>query len=199
MTWAKFGVEFFDQLADAGLSDAAVRTHTEALHYLYRLEDMDMRIAKHLVRRFAGSAEWEQATKDLVAAKLWRDDGDAFVVEHHAEVFRSSLAVQLKHRDTERERQRRKRARDGADVGPNVGSNVGATQTDRHTDIQTPLREATNEDVVDDASACPTWGCSQPEGHEGRCDQNPKAGEECQVCHHSVTSIGHLENCERSS
>ncbi|GAA3089577.1 hypothetical protein JOF29_007916 [Kribbella aluminosa] len=142
MTWAKYGVEFFDQCADFGLSDAAVRTHTEALHYLYRLEDMEMRILKHLVRRFAGSADWEQAAKDLVAHGFWRDEGDAYVVEHHGDVFRQSLFVQLKHRDDERERQRRKRAKDERDVAannqPNVGTNVTPTQTDRHTDIQTP-------------------------------------------------------------
>ena len=137
MTWAKYGVEFFDQCADFGLSDAAVRTHTEALHYLYRLELMEMRIAKHLVRRFAGSADWEQATKDLVAIGFWRDDGDAYVVEHHGDVFRQSLFAQLKHRGDERNRQRRKRAKDERDVGPNVGANVTPTQTDRHTDIQT--------------------------------------------------------------
>lgn len=142
MTWAKYGVEFFDQCADFGLTDAAVRTHTEALHYLYRLEVMEMRVAKHLVRRFAGSADWEQATKDLVAIGFWRDDGDAYVVEHHGDVFRQSLAAQLMHRSAERERQRRKRAKDERDVGTNVGTdvgtNVGETQTDRHTDLQTP-------------------------------------------------------------
>lgn len=154
MTWAKFGVEFFDQCAEAGLSDAATRTHAEALHYLYRLEDMEMRILKHLVRRFAGSTEWEQAVKDLIGAKFWRDDGDAYVIEHHGNVFRSSLATQLKHRNDERERARRKRAKEedpkriasvGTNVGTNrrnVGPNVGATQTDRHTDLQTAPTEA---------------------------------------------------------
>ncbi|TDW87270.1 hypothetical protein EV137_5343 [Kribbella pratensis] len=164
MTWAKYGVEFFDQCADFGLSDAAVRTHTEALHYLYRLEEMEMRIAKHLLRRFAGSADWEQAAKDLVAHGFWRDEGDAYVVEHHGDVFRSSLATQLKHRDTERERQRRKRAKDERDVatnnGPNVATNdqpnVRPTQTDRHTDLQTPSTEARSVDCA---------ACHRPHGN----------------------------------
>lgn len=146
MTWAKYGVEFYDQCADVGLSDAAVRTHSEALHYLYRTETADMRIRKHLVRRFAGSDQWEVAARDLVAIGFWRDDGDAWLVEHHGNVFRESLAAQLKHRETERERQRRKRRSSVADlppdvgpnedanVGPNVGPNVRATQTDRQTD-----------------------------------------------------------------
>lgn len=145
MTWCKLGVEFFDQCADMGLSDAAVRTHVEALHYLYRAESDEMRIGKHLVRRFAGSDQWEIAVKDLAAAGFWRDDGDAWVVEHHGDVFRSSLAAQLKHRENERDRQRRKRRGDnkppadlpelvGTNTDANVGTNVRATQTDRQTD-----------------------------------------------------------------
>jgi hypothetical protein len=164
MTWAKYGVEFFDQCADFGLTDAAVRTHTEALHYLYRLEDMEMRIAKHLLRRFAGSPDWEQAAKDLVACGFWRDEGDAYVVEHHGDVFRQSLFVQLKHRGDERERQRRKRAKEERDVatnnhpnvGPNDHPNVTPTQTDRHTDLQTPSTDARTNDCAK---------CHQPHGN----------------------------------
>src|SRR5918998_2982553 len=74
MTWCKFGTEFFDDLANAGLSDAAVRTHAEAISWIYRVEQTDLRIPKHLVRRFAGSEAWEVAVKDLVAAEFWRDD-----------------------------------------------------------------------------------------------------------------------------
>ncbi|MGH3482282.1 MAG: hypothetical protein ACRDPQ_03520 [Nocardioidaceae bacterium] len=126
MTYSKLGSEFFDECADAGLSDAAVRTHAEAVTWIYRIERTDMRIKKHLVRRFAGSEGAEVAVKDLVAAGFWRDDGDAWVLEHHRDVVAQSLAAQVKHRHQERERMRRKRAKKRADVG----TNVGATQTD---------------------------------------------------------------------
>lgn len=169
MTWAKFGVEFFDQCAESGLSDPAVRTHVEALHYLYRLEAMDMRIAKQRVRRFAGSDQWEIAVKDLVNAEFWLDVGDAYVVEHHADVFRQSLAAQLKHRDSERERQRRKRERDanvGTNTDANVGTNVRATQTDRHTDR---ALEVTEQPVCRDCWAPLMSSESQALGQCGTC------------------------------
>jgi hypothetical protein len=139
MTWAKYGVEFFDELADLDLSDAAVRTHAEAVHYAYRTENADLRIPVRSLRRFAGSSEREVAAKELVAAGLWRCEGDAYVIVHHADVIRQSIAAQQKHRETEKARLRRKRAKDGADVsadvGTNVGANVRATQTDRQTPV----------------------------------------------------------------
>ena len=53
MTWAKFGVEFRDECAEAGLTDAEFRTHAEALMYLYGIESKDLRIQRRrrLVRR----------------------------------------------------------------------------------------------------------------------------------------------------
>jgi len=177
MTWAKYGVEFFDQCAEASLSDAAVRTHAEALHWLFQIEHMDMRIKKHLVRRFAGSADWERAAKDLIAAEFWRDEGDAYVVEHHGDVFRQSLAAQLSKRETERERQRKKRAGAARAVTPNVGTDVGTnvrpTQTDRHTDLQT---DAVTGNEETDALNCPTKSCSSSNlerQHEHRCGGCP--------------------------
>lgn len=128
MTWTKLGVEFFDDCANAGLTDAAARTHAEAIGWLYRIERSDLRIPKHLVRRFAGSDQADTAAKDLVALGFWSDDGDAYVVEHHAEVIRQSMAAQLAHRERERIRQQKKRS-----VGSKVGTNVAATQTDRQT------------------------------------------------------------------
>jgi hypothetical protein len=112
MTYCKLGTEFFDECADAGLSDAAVRTHAEAIIWLYRVEKFDMRIGKHLVRRFAGSDQYEVAIKDLVDAGFWLDDGDAWIVDHHRNIISQSLAAQLTHRAKERDRMRQKRARD---------------------------------------------------------------------------------------
>lgn len=140
MTWQKLGQEFWDECAEADLSNGAVRTHAEAIGWLYRVDSRDLKIPRHLVRRFAGSETWESDVKELLGAGFWREDftGNAFVVKHHAEVVRQSIAAQLHHRKTERDRQREKRAKKGADVGPDVGANtdanVGATQSVRQTD-----------------------------------------------------------------
>ena len=76
MTWAKFGCEFDDEVAHAGLGDAAYRTHSEAIGYVYQIEDMRLRIPKQVVRRFAGSADLEVGIKELVEARFWRDRAD---------------------------------------------------------------------------------------------------------------------------
>lgn len=141
MTWAKFGAEYRDECAEAGLSDAAFRTHSEALMYLYGVESADMRIQRRLVRKWAGSEDYERAISELVARGWWVVDGDGWRVVHHALVFRQSLAAQQKKRDTERNRQRTKRQTRPASVGTNVGTNtaanVGPTQTDRQTEALT--------------------------------------------------------------
>ncbi len=56
MTYQKTGTEFWDECAMVGPTDAAVRTHAEAIGWLYRIESDDLRIPKQLVRRFAGVA-----------------------------------------------------------------------------------------------------------------------------------------------
>lgn len=160
MTWAKYGTEFWDQLADDALSDAAARTHAEGIAWLYGIDRpnlTDLSIPKHLVRRFAGSPEWETGVKELVAAGYWLEAGQNYVVEHHGDVIRGSLAAQRKHREDEKARQRMKRAARKPTVAPNVGTNVSATQTDRHTGT---YRGADSEQTCD---WCKGSGCPQCE------------------------------------
>jgi hypothetical protein len=137
VTWGKRGVEFDSECALAGLSDAAYRTHSEAIGWLYQVEDASCKIPKRLLGRFAGSSDTGAAIGELINAGFWKDAGAAWVVVHHAGVVRQSLAAQLAHREKERNRQRTKRrkvsANVRANVGANVGSNVAAPQTDRQT------------------------------------------------------------------
>lgn len=55
MTWSKYGLEFWDDCANANLSDAAARTHAEAISWVYRMEDTQLRVQKNMIRRFAGA------------------------------------------------------------------------------------------------------------------------------------------------
>src|SRR5829696_2915207 len=147
MMWTKFGTEFSDECAYAGLSDAAFRTHSEALMFLYRIESRDLRIRKHVIKRFAGSGEWPAAVQELVSKRFWREDGGEYVVDHHAVVFRGSVGAQNAKRVRDREAQKTLRAKGksdrkaakaarkvSADVSADVSTDVKATQTDRHTD-----------------------------------------------------------------
>ena len=142
MTWAKFGTEFDDEVAHAGLSDAAYRTHSEAIKYLYGIESADLRIPKHQVRRIAGSPDYETGVKELVGAGFWRETADAYVVVHHAAVIRESLQAQRAQRARNRQAQRAFRQRHPApDQAPEISAYVSAdvsADPDRQTDSFPP-------------------------------------------------------------
>jgi hypothetical protein len=148
MTWVKLGDEFFDECADAGLTDAAVRTHIEGVGFLYRLERENLEVQRRLLRRFAGSADAETAMHELVAVGFWRENRNGWVLVHHAEVVRQSLAAQQAKRDRDKKAQQAKRGRDkeGREhkrkqhVSDVVSADVVATQADRQ-----PALEETSE------------------------------------------------------
>lgn len=140
MTWAKYGTEFFDQLMDMdfpdALSDACMLTHTQALHYLYSVEGMDMTFPKNALRRFATSGNANEAAQALVQAGAWADRGKRYEVKHHDDVFRQSLAAQLGKRVRDKKAQQSARARavdKATDVSADISADVVATQTDRQT------------------------------------------------------------------
>ena len=140
MTWSKFGSEFSNDCAEVGLSDAAYRTHSEAIIYLYCQENFACTLKKSTMRRWSGSDQAGRAAAELVAAGFWRDGKTEWTVVHHADVIRQSLAAQLKKREDDKAYQHKKREEDKArqekkrrNVGNDVGNDVGATHTDRHT------------------------------------------------------------------
>ena len=135
MTWTKLGDEFSDECANTGLSDAAYRTHVEAIAWLYRVERMDLHIPKHLLRRFVGSEDWENAVQVLAALGWWRDRGDHYQVVHHEDVIRQSIAAQQAKRSRDKKAQADKRRRDEAkssSVSDGVSADV-IPDTDRQT------------------------------------------------------------------
>ena len=142
MTWTKLGDEFSDDCANAGLSDAAYRTHVEAIGWLYRVERMDLHIPKHLLRRFVGSEDWEDAVRDLVALDWWRNRDGHYQLVRHEDVVRQSLAAQQSKRSRDKKAQADKRRRDEAAahrVSNPVSVDFSADvipDTDRQTDKQ---------------------------------------------------------------
>ena len=73
MTWTKLGDEFSD--AAAPLSDAAFRTHVEALCWSNR-RLLDLTISKRELKRFAETDNPNAAAKELVTTGWWEDRGD---------------------------------------------------------------------------------------------------------------------------
>jgi hypothetical protein len=137
MTWTKTGVEFPAQCADAGLSDAAYRTHHEMITALYTLDRddvTDLRMSKRQLRRYVECADAETAIKELAAAGFWRDDGEHWVLVHHADVVRTSLYAQRAKLRRDREAQRAHRAKEKG-LSADVSADVSAPeyrQTDSH-------------------------------------------------------------------
>jgi hypothetical protein len=108
MTWQKKGTEFGDDCAEAGLSDAAYRTHDEAIGYIYGQENFALTVKKSTMRRWSGSDRAEQAATELVAKGFWKE---------------------LRKREDDKVRAGKKRR----GVGTDVGGDVVATQTDKQT------------------------------------------------------------------
>jgi hypothetical protein len=144
MTWPKFGTEFPDDCAEADLSDAAYRTHAEAIIYLYGQENFALTVKKSTMRRWAGSKHAEQAAAELVAKGFWRDGAAQWTVVHHANVIRQSLAAQQLKRERDKKAQEKFRNK-ASDISADVSADQAATQTDRQTDRQ-PKAEGSFKD-----------------------------------------------------
>ncbi len=87
MTWTKLSDDFTDDCWN--LSDKAFRLHVEGLTWSNR-KLLDLRLPKADVRRFAKHAD---AVTELVETGWWSEDGDEYVIRHHATYQRSREAV----------------------------------------------------------------------------------------------------------
>lgn len=117
MTWTKLGDEFPDGAAD--LSDAAFRTHVEALAWSNR-RLLDLVIPKRDLRRFAFSPavdvtdpDGDAVAQELVVRGWWIDRGDAwFIGARWPEWQRERAQVERgRERETTRKRRQRQHAR----------------------------------------------------------------------------------------
>lgn len=133
MTWAKYGMEFYDQLVEgdfrSDLDDACQLTHSQAILYLYRVESETMTIRKRVLPRVASSEKAMEAADELVRHGFWQDNGTSFTVLHHADVIRQGLAAQNKKRLDDKTRQAKRRAKQSqAAAESSSGSAQGGAQ-----------------------------------------------------------------------
>lgn len=196
MTWTKLGDEFSDECANTGLSDAAYRTHVEAIAWIYRVERMDLHIPKHLLRRFVGSEQWESGVRDLVALDWWRDGVDHYELLHHADVIRQSIAAQQSKRARDKKAQSDKRRRDEARTG-SVSDAVSADvipDTDRQTDKQA------STESEDQPASNPQFWKTEEEMQEQAARANLKLDHlpgRCPGCGFHVATQGHGDGCRQ--
>jgi hypothetical protein len=87
MTWTKLSDDFSDDCWT--LSDAAFRLHTEALIWSNR-KLLDCVIPKTDLVRFSPRAD---AAEELVAVGWWTENGQTYVIRHHASYQRSRADV----------------------------------------------------------------------------------------------------------
>ena len=106
MTWTKLGDEFSD--AAAPLSDAAFRTHVEALGWSNR-RLLDLEIPKRSLKRFAESDNPHGAAKELVQAGWWEDRGESWWIGCLFPEWQVERSVIEKRRADTAERVRRHR------------------------------------------------------------------------------------------
>lgn len=116
MTWLKLSDDYSDMLDE--LSDAAYRTHTEALNLAMKRERGPI-LPKPLLLRHMNSARAVEAIAELLDAGMWVDLGPAYRVlfgmEHQPE---PDVIAARKLNDAERQRRRRRKLAGLSDPDP---------------------------------------------------------------------------------
>jgi hypothetical protein len=110
MTWVKTGDEFVDDAAD--LSDAAVRTHLDALHWSAR-RLLDLHIPKRDLPRFAFSPDASRAVDELVAVGWWLDKGSTWYLAYRPEWQWSREQVERRRHQNAQAQERARRHKRG--------------------------------------------------------------------------------------
>lgn len=122
MTWLKLSDDFPDALARVGLSDAAFRTHVEALCWVMRRETGG-RLSERDVRRACESTEVAHAVDELVDAGFWDRTPDGYVVAHHMEhQIEPEVLLHRRAQNAARQRRHRRKKAGLADLEGSPGS-----------------------------------------------------------------------------
>ncbi|MEU0467201.1 hypothetical protein ABZ215_24640 [Amycolatopsis sp. NPDC006131] len=112
LVWTKLGDEYPDATRD--LSDAAWRTHTEALCWSNR-RLLDLVIPKRDLKRFAETEDPQLAAKELEETGWWQDLGDSWFIGVRFSEWQLERSVVEHRRDLNADRQRRHRLHKSGD------------------------------------------------------------------------------------
>lgn len=153
MTWTKLGEEFGD--AARKLSDAAFRTHVEALMWSNR-RLLDLLIDPDDIRRFAETKHPEEAVAELVDAEWWRDEGEGWFIGCKFDDWQLEKAVIDVRREQSALRQRRHRMHAAGDH---------SLCTDRCSVTRDTSRDEMSDVARDPVRNGPVRNGSEREGH----------------------------------
>jgi hypothetical protein len=161
MSWTKLSDDFGDHCA--GLSDAAFRTHVEALVWTMRRETGGYINARD-VRRFGESVHVDMAVTELVNCGWWSIENDGYRVNHHMEHQpEPDVIAARRHLAAERQRRKRRKAagvtedKSQRDVTRDNPRDPGRDGSGRDG-VTTAVREELDEDACE---WCADRGCPQ--------------------------------------
>ncbi len=155
MTWTKLSDDFTDDTWT--LSDAAHRLHVDGLVWSNR-KLLDVHIPKADLARVSPRAE---VVPELLDAGFWRDDGDFYVIRHHADYQRTREQVihQQEANKKNRAKGRARPVREQFDQPSDESSNHSSDERDR-TGLVWKQKQAPTE-----VETCAAAGCSNEPRH----------------------------------
>lgn len=169
MTWTKLGDEFLDAALD--LSDAAHRTHTEALMYSNR-RLLDLVVPKRELRRFAGTADPDAAAAELAEAGWWQDAGESWWIGCRFAHWQQDRVQIENKRKGWAERQRRQRRHRLDDHSLCVDSKCDSREESERESRRDPVSVSVTESGLQEArkeepnaharESCAVTGCDLP-------------------------------------
>jgi hypothetical protein len=139
MTWTKLGEEFSDAARE--LSDAAFRTHIEALCWSNR-RGLDLQVPKRDLKRFAETDDPDTAVKNLIAAGWWQDCGDTWFIGMQFADWQLESTVVNKRREDTALRVRRHRMHEAGDHSICLTKNCPYLRNISGNALPNPLRDA---------------------------------------------------------
>ena len=163
------------------LSDAAVRTHAEAIGYIYSQENFALTVKKSTMRRWARSGRQSRLHRSLSLRAPGRTATRNGLLST-TPTLSAVTCCSIKKREGDKEYQKERRkvgTEKPRKVGADIGSDVVATQTDRQTDRQ-PRQGSSSEqrndwvtgEVTDSPNgACPHRLTTVVEQQHGMCNR----------------------------
>lgn len=166
MTWTKLSDDFPVECRD--LSDAAFRTHVEALIWTMLREGNDVVSARD-IRRFAESPDSAEAVNELVRGGFWEQLDDGFRVMHHREHQPTPEEIAARRaKDAKRqERRRRHLSGDHSMCKPEwcpALKSQGESQSESQSESR-PSRPDPSRPVGREGEGVDRSGAGAPSGH----------------------------------
>lgn len=139
MTWTKLGQEFTDEAST--LSDAAFRTHVEALCWSNR-RGLDLTIPAGEVKRFAETADPDAAIRELLVAGWWEPAAGGWFIGTRFADWQLEHAVVEHRRELNAVRQRRHRLHAVGDhsLCSDRCPDSGVTRDEMRDEMRDPVR-----------------------------------------------------------